>query len=437
MITKLYLKNYRAYEEISLDFSKVNLFFGPNNSGKSSLLSSLNVLSQTLQSKDRSVPILLNGNKEELGTYRDVVFNNNVSRNIKIGLNLNVEIRKRILDKESGKVFIKDEPTAGFFSVEFKYRPRRREIIINSTESEIPIAAHSMKTICSSSYRHHLQCFDETRAKTISGKARFMNFLPLYMGRYARSSESQRKMMDFHFSISEILESLEYICPFRESPKRTYLFSGISPTSVGIHGEKAIDLLVMDSLKKGKQKRDIINKVAKWLNQFEIAKDIHLHSLTDRHYEIKLQHFKTGERENLADVGFGCSQVLPILIGGYNLRKDDIFIVEEPEIHLHPKAQSELGSFFYNLCEKGIQTFIETHSEHLLLRIQAHVAAGELNPNDIKIYYVYSNAITRKKEVVEIVLDKHGRFLTQWPEGFFPERLIEAKKIAKASLKAQ
>ena len=94
MIKRLYIKNYRAFEEVDLEFSKINLFFGPNNSGKSSLLSSLNLLSQTLQSPDKDVPLLLNGTKEELGTFRDVVFNNEVNRNITIGIESEVERRR-------------------------------------------------------------------------------------------------------------------------------------------------------------------------------------------------------------------------------------------------------------------------------------------------------------------------------------------------------
>ena len=131
MIKKLYLKNYRAFEEVSLDFSKINLFFGPNNSGKSSLLSSINLLSQTLQSRDSKAPILLNGNLEELGTFRDIVFNNEVKRTIKIGIGVEVEIGRPFRTKE----IVKD----GYFQVEFKYRPIRREIVLESTETRMPI----------------------------------------------------------------------------------------------------------------------------------------------------------------------------------------------------------------------------------------------------------------------------------------------------------
>jgi len=143
MIKKLSLSNYRAFEEISLDFSKINLFFGPNNSGKSSLLSSINLLSQTLQSRDPNVPILLNGNLEELGTFRDIVFKNEVKRKIKIGVGVELEIGRPYRTKE----IVQD----GYFQAEFKYRPRRRDILLEGTETQMPIGITRLRTKSTSS----------------------------------------------------------------------------------------------------------------------------------------------------------------------------------------------------------------------------------------------------------------------------------------------
>jgi predicted ATPase len=437
MIKKLYLKNYRAFEEVSLDFSKINLFFGPNNSGKSSLLSSMNLLSQTLQSRDPNVPILLNGNLEELGTFKDIVFKNEVKRTIKIGVGVEVEIGRPYRTKEIVK--------EGYFQVEFKYRPKRREIVLESTETQMPIGTVRLITKRSSTGSHIFSYLDangeDITDKITRFKRKLTHFIPIltYTRRFPQKQfQLIHDIFEFDFSWSDMIEEgLEYICPFREFPKRTYLFSGESPDSVGIRGKNAIDMLVMDYLTKGKEKKNIIDDVSKWLNQCDISSNVEVVPLTDRHYEIRLSHSRTCESENLADVGFGCSQILPILIAGFNLKKGQILIVEQPEIHLHPKAQAELGSFFCDLSKRNIQTFIETHSEHLLLRIQSHIAIGDLNPEDVKVYYVFANKNTDRKEVEEIKLNKNGTFLTEWPEGFFPERLVEVKKIAKASLKGK
>ena len=132
-------------------------------------------------------------------------------------------------------------------------------------------------------------------------------------------------------------------------------------------------------------------------------------------------------------MGYGCSQILPILISGTTLPDDSALLIQQPEIHLHPRAQAGLGTFFKDLSKKNTQLFIETHSEHLLLRLQSHIAAGELDPNDVSVFYVYANE-EGKKEAINLPINTKGIFTKEWPEGFFPERLNEAKRIAKASL---
>ena len=124
---------------------------------------------------------------------------------------------------------------------------------------------------------------------------------------------------------------------------------------------------------------------------------------------------------------------MPIFISGTTLPERSALLIQQPEIHLHPRAQAGLGTFFKDLTKNNTQIFIETHSEHLLLRLQSHVASGELKPKDISIYYVYANK-EGKKEVFHLPLNDKGLFDKEWPEGYFPERLDEAKKIAKASL---
>lgn len=267
-----------------------------------------------------------------------------------------------------------------------------------------------------------------------------------YLPYFIRIRPSGRpKNVDFHTTyrilsrfnsiVGEEIKSIEFIGPFREPPRRTYLFSGESPESVGVRGERAVDIVTMDYLKQtGKEKKDLINKISNWYKLCGISEKLKIRSLSDRHYEIVLSHIKSKTEESLADVGFGCSQVLPVLVAGYNSENGDILAVQEPEIHLHPKAQAELGSFFYELSKKGVQSIIETHSEHLMLRIQAHIADknSDLRPEDVCVYYVYAENGIRNIKKIELKDD--GFFKDKWPDGFFPERYMEVKKIAKGSM---
>jgi predicted ATPase len=144
-----------------------------------------------------------------------------------------------------------------------------------------------------------------------------------------------------------------------------------------------------------------------------------------------------GRQHNICDVGFGCSQVLPVLIGALNLFEErgqltasPIFVVQEPEIHLHPNAQATLGSFFASLAQQSGQIFIETHSDNLVLRIARHVASGHLFPQDVAIF-LFQNG-KRGKQVKRITLGNRANFMPPWPGGFFPQREVEALELARA-----
>ena len=242
--------------------------------------------------------------------------------------------------------------------------------------------------------------------------------------------EKLRKINMNCFSITRQLNNyIEYVGAMRISPLRTYLNTGERRIRVGSNGEHAISILALDAARSGGRTKGIIRNVSDWLNNAEIANKIKINPISDRHFEILIQHPVTKEFENYADVGYGNSQVIPLLIAGYNLNQNSVLIVEQPEIHLHPKAQSELAEFFTKIYKNGIQSIIETHSEHLIIRFQQHIANGLISPEDIIFYYVY--AYEGKKRVAKLRLDSKGIFIDEWPQGFFPERLEEAKKLSK------
>jgi predicted ATPase len=126
------------------------------------------------------------------------------------------------------------------------------------------------------------------------------------------------------------------------------------------------------------------------------------------------------------DLGIGVSQVLPIIVNAVSLT-DSLILIEQPELHLHPKLQAELAELFIETAgQKGTQknTYIlETHSEHIILRILRRIREGKLSPNDVSILYVSPD---RTGSIVHyIAVDKDGDFLDHWPDGFFEESYRE------------
>jgi predicted ATPase len=444
MITKLNLTNFKAFESANVTLKPITIFLGPNNSGKSSVLAPFRMLSQTIQSYDPTVPLLLNGIMGDFGTYKDVVYANKKARHIEI--NCKIKPKRRVV-RSNGEVLSRSLPSLSM-SLKFKFRSSIREIILKELKIIRGNKERFLSKYSEDSEKHIIQKINGTlipqsHKAYVSKRMSLFHFLPrsVFQPRVESKSEETSAFLNDEMRSSlnmlpricndfyKLFFELEYVGAMRLPPSRTYMFSGERNRKVGSQGEYATNIIAMDSIRKGSKSKGIRRKVVSWLQKAGIASDIKIVALSDRHYELHVQNPITKEYQNFADVGYGNSQVIPVLVGGYNLEESSVYIVEEPEIHLHPKAQAELGDFFLDLHKKNIQTLVETHSEHLVVRLQQHVAAGILNPNDIAFYYVYADK--NQKNVFELNLDKKGQFVEKWPEGFFPERLEEAKKLAK------
>jgi predicted ATPase len=117
-----------------------------------------------------------------------------------------------------------------------------------------------------------------------------------------------------------------------------------------------------------------------------------------------------GPAANLADVGYGVSQALPILVEVLKGVKNEQFILQQPEVHLHPRAQAALGSFFVNAVASQKKRFvIETHSDYLIDRIRLEVASGKLKPEDVQI--LFFDRPTFDVKIWELGLDAGGNIL--------------------------
>jgi len=147
--------------------------------------------------------------------------------------------------------------------------------------------------------------------------------------------------------------------------------------------------------------------------------------LLDRRMDTQVSH---------RDVGIGISQVLPVLVTTY-ASKEKVIAIEQPEIHLHPALQAELGDLFIHsaLGGNGNTLLLETHSEHIILRILRRIretAEGELpegltpvTPNQVSVLYVEPGK--EGSEVIHIPVNEDGEFERPWPRGFFAERARE------------
>ncbi|MDB5159644.1 MAG: hypothetical protein JWR50_4351 [Mucilaginibacter sp.] len=459
MLTELDLTNFKRFSRAKIGLRKINVLVGPNNSGKSSVIAALKILIQTLDSYDDQVPLLLNGPLGEFGTYRDIVYRNHRGRRLSIGLT--AELSSRPFATASSRGPDDSTVSAITYDMHFRYNTKQREIILDAVEVSGGSTELLAMKASKDSARLTLERFDghvipPAIKAALSRDIRVRHFVPWpLVSRLGNSFSSNagpaadfskehinvdhtRAIQGYARGLFETLTSSDYLGPARTSPQRTYLFNGERRSRIGVAGENMTTLLVKGVKSNREPKTSVLDKVNDWLVRTQMARKVEISPISDRHYEINVENFFTKEKQNIADVGYGHSQVLPILVGGYNMAKGSCFLVEQPELHLHPKAQSELGDFFLDLYNEGVQSIIETHSEHLILRLQQHIAARNISSDDVAFFYIQNSAdastpcthVTLCHDITRLDLDGKGAFIGEWPGGFFPERLQEARKLA-------
>lgn len=253
--------------------------------------------------------------------------------------------------------------------------------------------------------------------------------------------------------ISIFLEGIHHIGPLRTWPERVYFGTGGKPISVGGKGEYTQEILWLD---KRIGHDNLINKINEWLIKLKLDIELEIEHIKGDMYQLKV--IQNGLNINVADVGFGISQILPILTEclDYSTKKSSqyvnynpyfrnylvhgeiertyrkMIICQQPEIHLNPKIQSELGDFFTQIDDPNLSLLIETHSEHILTRLQRRVADGTLDSKDIAIYFVSNEQ--NCSNIKNLSISKRGEF-DSWPEGFFQDDYEDTIEILKASLK--
>lgn len=202
--------------------------------------------------------------------------------------------------------------------------------------------------------------------------------------------------------------TVNYVSPLRAHPKRYYMLDKAKMTI-------SLDTLDGDAIAEVlKDNNDIKDKVNEWFKKFGFKIDVKGFKEVIHHVNVTQNNLSL----DITDVGFGISQVLPIIIQGFLSVKDSITIIEQPEIHLHPQMQAELGDLFIDITKKKEKKLIiETHSEYLLKRIRRRIAEGVIPSNMVSICLFHPKTAEKDPWVEVLNVGETGAFT--WPEEFY------------------
>jgi len=305
----------------------------------------------------------------------------------------------------------------------------------------------------------HLSNLDKQQAKEVRQKIRNNKFREEIRKTVLNEiGESQKLTFSrWSTSISEVSQYVEeffssgikYLGPLRDEPRPLYpLAIGNDPIDIGIKGEhtaavfdlnkdRVISYILTDGFRSSSLQPQVVSRplktaIVEWLQYLDVASDVLTHDLGKIGHELKVTTKDTNKGQDLTHVGVGVSQVLPILVMCLLAGTDSTIVIEQPELHLHPKVQTLLADFFLSMAFLGKQCIIETHSEYIINRLRFRSAAAdeEAISSLMKIYFVEKEKGCSSFRPIEV--NKYGAIM-DWPDGFFDQSQSEAEEILRAA----
>lgn len=419
MLTSLHLKQFKAWADTGpIALKPITLLLGTNSSGKSSLIQSLLLLKQTVESPDRTIHLNLGGDERNdvfnFGDFSSILTQGSTDRQFEIHFTFT-------------RGSTEERISAGAFDAVYG-QTANGTVVIQQLRLSAQPDGPSFRV--QRREKGAFAIYVEPEATT-RGKSR--DYAPERSIAFASKAvtllgEDGSVVQDISLAIRRELEGLVYLGPLRQKPLREYPWNKGKPGVIEPDGQQAIDALLASALLQGPDRNRIIEKVAHWLKRMDLADQLQVRQVgRSTRYEVVID--SQSVEANLRDVGIGISQVLPVLTVAFFAQPGSTVILEEPEIHLHPLAQSILAELFVEASrERDIQFVIETHSEHLFRRMQTLVAREEVSTEDCELYFVEKEQ--RHAQLRRLELDAYGR-VTNWPDRFFGDALGETEEQAK------
>lgn len=374
MITQINLRHFKCFETLKLPLRPLTLLSGGNASGKSSVMQALVLVHQTMREHEWSSRLMLNGATIRLGTAADVI--------------------DQVYGRRGCEITMFDGNADRF---EWEFEGERDEMSLAVRKSRGETATHGYWDTEESQALRHL--------------------LPLEASDHP---------------LTDRLCRLTYLTAERLGPREYYLYDDPQLTPVvGPRGEYAVsvlhsgrDLQVLSELAEAgvppTRFRQVEARMAGFFPGCVLAIEqvpranavtlgVRVSSDTDFHRPVH--------------TGFGLTQVLPIVVATLSANQEDVVLIENPEVHLHPAGQAAIGEFLGKVSSAGVQVILETHSDHVLNGIRRAVKSGLLSSEDVVLHFFRPRSTTQHHEGQQVqspAIDSDGN-IDSWPHGFFDQ----------------
>ena len=442
MFTHIRMKNFKSWEESpEVKLAPLTGFFGTNSSGKSSLLQMLLLLKQTAEDSENEEVIFF-GNEDtlvNLGDFYEVIHRHNQDKLLELEFEcklrkpslMNVAVGnqkswksevdrftfKTVVGTTDGKLTVQNlqyVDYAGIWELIWNKGPSR--ILTESQEGTQYINGTDL------GYAAIKDCYGTP--------------WPEYLG----ISWEPNFLKQISLLFEDLFSHVHYLGPTRVNPLRSYTWEGSHPEHPGQWGDRAIDALLSARARNLKTLHEaeevpIEQRISYWLQEMDLAYSFSLDWIGEKTYEVRIQKTSSSPPVTLADMGYGLTQFLPVLVLCYYSLDGSTLILEQPGIHLHPKVQSQLADMLIEVVnERNLQILVESHSEHFLNRLQRRIAEEDITPDKTALYFCRNDEGV--SEIDRLEMDEFGN-ITNWPENFFGDEMGDLFAMTEAQRERQ
>lgn len=445
MLKQLKFKNFKTWENADIEFGKITGLFGTNSSGKTSIIQFLLLLKQTKEATDPRLALHFGDERTpvRLGTYGDIVCHHDTTLSLDWRINWTLDSQFEIpnpagqgspiaagteLSVSASVKLVDDEPRMRSLSYKIGGRVFKLDAEDDNNFRDINTSGPG-KFVFRRTKGRPTTFGPPTKGYLFPNASKLAYQNAGFLGLLEAAYESQ-------------MERISYLGPLRDYPKREYLWSGAQPTHVGLKGEYAVEATlaatkqdVRLAIPDSRRPKPFQEVIAYWLKRLGLISSFEVRPLAKNSnlYQASVRSHEGGAAVLLTDVGFGVSQVLPVIVLLHYVPEGSTVILEQPEIHLHPLAQAHLADVIIHAAvQRRIQVIVESHSEHLLLRLQRRIAEEEVSHDDVKLYFC--GARDGNSTIDRLKLDRFGR-IENWPDKFMGDAFGETYAAEEKRLK--